>query len=82
MEDDRKLVLEITEDDKGMIYFKSDTGISVNEIAFCVAAMTRALTRDEFIKKPNDFVKLVRKYIVDPLCDEIKEDNNEQTEQL
>lgn len=78
MDDDKKLVLEITEDDKGMIYFKSDAGMSVNEVAFCIAAMARALTRDEFIKKPNDFVKLIRKYIVDPLCEEIKEDNNEQ----
>lgn len=70
------LVIQVTEDDKGKYSFTCGPGMSMQEVAFAMAAFAKVLVREGYIKKPNDFVKQIRKFMNDPQYNEIKEEEN------
>ena len=85
------LVIQVTEDDEGRYIFTCGPGMSVQEVAFAMAAFAKVLVREGYIKKPNDFVKQIRKFMNDPKYNEIKEtddgttsagESEKETEQL
>lgn len=73
MEATDSIVLLITDDGTGKYSFTSGAGKSVDEMAFGIAALAKALVRDGYIKKTDDFTKAIKKYINDPQYGEIKE---------
>lgn len=73
METTYSTVLLITDDGTGRYSFTSDAGKSVDEMAFGIAALAKALVRDGYIKKTDDFTKAIKKYINDPQYSEVKE---------
>lgn len=53
---------------------------SVAEVAFEVGVIIRCFVKSELIKTPDEFLKLVDKYLNDPQYDELKEVDDGPTE--
>lgn len=47
-------------------------GSNVPEVAFGIAAMVKCLVRDKVIKKPKEFIDMIKKYVYDPQYGEIE----------
>lgn len=68
-----KTVLKVTTDLNGTTYdVSADEGSSVNEMAFAVMVVMRALIKTGNIKDAKEFMDLVNKYLTDVQYEEIR----------
>lgn len=68
-----KTVLKVTTDLNGTTYdVSADEGSSVNEMAFAVMVVIRALIKTGNIKDAKEFTDLVNKYLTDVQYEEVQ----------
>lgn len=68
----KHLILAIAYDsDKNQYSFDIPSGMSLQEVAFSIAALTKCLTRDQVIETEQLFIDLVNKYLTDPQYNEV-----------
>ena len=72
-----KTVLKVTTNFETSIYtVEADSGSSVNEMAFAVMVVIRALLKHGLIENAEDFINLVNKYRLDPQYQEVEVAND------
>lgn len=79
-QNDNKLpILTIAYDnDKNQYTFNIPQGMSLQEVAFAIAALIKCLVRESVIKDDRVFIDFINKYLTDPQYNEVKpnEPNN------
>ena len=71
-QNDKQLILAIAYSaDKNQYSFDIPQGMSLQEVAFAVAALTKCLKRDNVIETEQIFIDLVNKYLNDPQYNEV-----------
>lgn len=69
---DKQLILAIAYSaDKNQYSFDIPQGMSLQEVAFAVAALAKCLKRDNVIETEQIFIDLVNKYLNDPQYNEV-----------
>lgn len=76
-QDSKHLVLAVAYDSENNQYsFDIPQGMSLQEVAFAVAALAKCLKRDQIIETEQLFVDLINKYLTDPQYNEVEYESN------
>ena len=62
------------DNDKNQYTFNIPQGMSLQEVAFAIAALIKCLVRESVIKDNQVFVDFINKYLTDPQYSEVKPD--------
>lgn len=77
----KNLLLGVAYDDESNTYSVDIAqGSNVAETAFSVVVVVKCLVRDKVIDKPEVFLEMLNKYLIDPQYEELKENEESNNE--